>query len=210
MSKRLIDHMVYAVFDLDEAIDRFETLLGVRPIFSGHHTTFGTKNALINLTDGAYLELLAIDSSNTSVIPPRWMGMDVLTKPRITRWALKANDFKDDSRILTEYQTEMGQIVGGSRNTDKGKLLQWNLTLPLAHPEVELMPFIIDWGKSETHPTHELPEMDCKLLEISATHPYPEIFTKAFEKLDIDLSVEKAVDIDLKMTIQSPLGIVEL
>ncbi|WP_394749048.1 VOC family protein [Spongiimicrobium salis] len=210
MQQRQLDHIVYSVFDLDKAIEDFEALLGVRPIFSGHHSSFGTKNALINLTDGAYLELLAIDTANTAVLPPRWMGIDLLSKPCISRWALKTTAIEKDSRILQRHDEKMGQLVGGSRNTEKGKLLQWDLTLPLAAPEVELVPFSIDWSKSETHPTQELPDMGCKLIKITATHPYPETYTSIFEQLDYHLTIEKAATVQLKMTLESPLGIIEL
>ena len=74
INNRRIDHIVYAVFDLDKSMDDFEELLGVRPIFGGYHKTFGTKNALINLDKGVYLELLAADNSNMDVQKPRWMG----------------------------------------------------------------------------------------------------------------------------------------
>ena len=208
--QRQLDHIVYSVFDLDKAIMDFELLLGVRPIFSGYHRTFGTKNALINLTNGAYLELIAIDVTNTTAVPPRWMGIDYLTSPCISRWALKAIDIQKDSTVLKDYNRDMGQIIGGSRHTEKGKLLQWDLTLPLANPEVELVPFSIDWSRSETHPSQELPDMGCKLVKIFATDPYPEIYHETFEKLGYHLQIEKGVKTGLKMILECPSGIIEL
>ena len=68
---RQIDHIVYTVLNLDTAIADFDRKLGVRPIFGGYHTVFGTKNALINLDNGIYLELLAADETNTDVQVPR-------------------------------------------------------------------------------------------------------------------------------------------
>ena len=125
MIKKTIDHIVYTVSDLDRATIEFEKMTGVRPIFGGYHPSQGTKNALINLDNGAYLELLAKDDSNTNVKPPRWMGVDFLTKDQITRFALKSNTLKKDARFLQKFDAQMGQISGGSRSTTSGSLLQW-------------------------------------------------------------------------------------
>ena len=89
---RKIDHIVYAVPDLSAACDELEELLGVRPIFGGYHDSQGTKNALLNLGNQCYLELLAVDEANTKIEAPRWMGVDLIQHPRITRWAIKSDN----------------------------------------------------------------------------------------------------------------------
>lgn len=209
-ANRSIDHVVFTVFDLDQSMEDFERRLGIRPIFGGHHKTFGTKNALVNLDSGMYLELLAADDANRAVKRPRWMGVDVLTKPQLTRWALKSTNLERDSRILKKYHPDMGQIMEGSRNTATGSRLQWQLSRPLALPEVELIPFCIDWGSSEIHPNQALPDMDCSLIELYGTHPSPKVYAKVFEELDIVFRVEEAPQIRLKMVLESPRGTVTL
>lgn len=209
-NNRLIDHIVYAVFDLDKSIANFEQILGVRPIFGGYHKTFGTKNALIKLDKGVYLELLAADNANMDVKKPRWMGVDVLKEDQITRWAIKSNGLENDSLALKTYDPMMGQIAKGSRNTTNGSLLQWALTMPLPHPEVELVPFMLDWGQSKTHPHEALPEMGCELVELYGTHPKPELYTGIFGTLGLSLRIEKASDIRLKMILKSPKGRIAL
>jgi len=58
-----IDHIVLAVPNLEEGILWLEKKLGVRPAYGGQHLTEGTHNALLNLGNNCYLELLAIDFS---------------------------------------------------------------------------------------------------------------------------------------------------
>jgi len=210
MSKRQLDHIVYTVFDLDSAISDFEQKLGVRPIFGGYHKTFGTKNALINLDKGMYLELLAADDTNTVAKPPRWMGIDVLTENQITRWALKSEQLDTDSSILNAYNTKMGSISGGSRSTVKGSLLKWQLVLPLPTPEVEIIPFMVDWSQTETHPNDELPNMGCKLVELYGTHPDPDQFGETFEKLGLEFQIKKAEKIVLKAILKCPKGTIKI
>ena len=207
---RPIDHIVYSVFDLDKSIAKLEELLGVRPIFGGYHKTFGTKNALINLGKGIYLELLAADSTNTEVQKPRWMGVDALKEEQVTRWALKSDSLENDSLALKKYNRQMGQIAKGSRNAANGSLLEWELIMPLALPEVEIVPFILDWGASGIHPQTLLPEMGCELLELYGTHPNPELYTAIFKALGTSFRIAKSSEIRLKLVIKTPKGIIKL
>lgn len=207
---RSIDHIVYSVFDLDRSMDIFEARLGLRPVFGGYHRTQGTKNALINLNDGAYLELLAADDSHTPAKQPRWMGIDVLTKEQPTRWALKSTDLEHDIGVLKKHRPAMGQIQEGSRITADGSRLQWQLSKPLSLPEVEPVPFCIDWSSSDKHPHQVLPDMGCTLVALAVTHPNPGRYNLLFEELGIDLVCEKSTEIRLKIMLDSPKGMLTL
>lgn len=188
----------------------FEKRIGVRPVFGGYHATQGTKNALVNLNDGCYLELLAIDAANKDIKPPRWMGVDVLTKNQLTRVALKSDKLQEDSILLKEHNAEMGNITKGLRKTTNGNILQWELIMPLATPEVEIVPFLIDWSKSEIHPSNYMANMGCELVEIYATHPNPEKYKDILEFLNFNIRVEINKEITLKAILKTPLGVVHI
>ncbi len=191
-------------------MSEFTKLLGVAPIFGGIHLTFGTKNALINLGNQTYLELLATDIENKRIAPPRWMGVDVLTKDQITRWALKSNTLNTDGALLKKYHKHMGNIRSGSRNISDALQLQWQLTMPLPKPEVEILPFFLDWNFSEKHPTELLPDMGCELLDFYATHPNPKSFEAVFKKIQFPIKIQKSDTIRLKARIKTPNGIVSV
>jgi hypothetical protein len=157
-----------------------------------------------------YLEFIAIDKTNLKVTKDRWMGVDVLTKNQITRFALKSNDLISDSIILKEYNAAMGVKKEGSRHTATGNLLQWELLMPLAMPEVELVPFILDWSRSETHPHDMLPDMGCTLIELYATHPKPENVSPFLDQLAYHVRIEKSNITTLRLTLNTPNGIVHL
>ncbi|GGG28854.1 hypothetical protein GCM10011344_32090 [Dokdonia pacifica] len=209
-TNRSIDHIVYAVSDLDIASKEFEKKIGVAPVFGGHHTTEGTKNALINLQDGMYLELIAIDHNNKNLIQNRWMGVDVLTRNQVTRFALKSKDLIKDSRILKKYHPAMGTFKKGSRHTASAQVLQWELLMPLPTPEVELIPFVLDWSKSDTHPHDILPNMGCSLVNIQATHPTPEKILPFLKEIGYNLKIEEKQQISIKITLNTPNGIIHL
>jgi len=111
-TRKEIDHLVYCVFDLGQTMDRVEKQLGVRPQFGGYHKTQGTKNALLRLGEDCYFELLAIDNDNEDIKPPRWMGVDLLSREKITRLAVKSNSLENDSQFLRTINPEMALING--------------------------------------------------------------------------------------------------
>jgi len=187
-----------------------EERLGVRPVFGGFHSAFGTKNALIALDKGRYLEILAADDSNTEVPKPRWMGIDVLRKNQLTRWALTSDQLKADSLILKQINPKMGRIRGGSRNVANAGLLQWQLIMPLPRPEVAILPFMVDWSTSAMHPTDTMPNSGCRLVKLYGTHPSPEKFKTTVEQLDIDFEIRTATEITLKAIITCPKGRIEI
>lgn len=208
MTKK-IDHIVYAVTDLEAAMDEFEKLSGLRPVFGGYHTTKGTKNALVNLGNECYLEILAIDQANTAIAPPRWMGIDLVKTSQITRWSLKSNQLRKDSEILQKYHPEMGIIQAGQRKTNTGDTLTWKMILPLATPAVELVPFMTDWQHSAVHPTQNLPQ-ECALIGLSFTHPNSAEIQKIFDELGVNMNIEKGEKMMIKAKIKSPNGIFEI
>ncbi len=209
LGTRTIDHIVYCVHDLDQAILDFESLLGIAPIFGGYHTTQGTKNALLNLGHQCYLELLAADPDNKDVTSSRWMGIDLLSRPQITRWALKSDKLEADSLVVRTANPLMGQIEGGERKTTSGDMLRWGIAMPLAAPEVDVIPFMTDWSESSVHPTDNL-ENRCRLIDISLSDPDPTKIETVIEQLSIEMSVSQSDHASIKIRIDSPNGIIEI
>lgn len=203
---RKIDHIVYTVPNLEVAIADLEARLGVRPIVGGRHDTQGTKNALVNLDNGAYLEILAADDENTWISPPRWMGVDVLTRPQITRWALKSEDLTSDGSILNGHDSALGRTKAGSRKRPDGSMLRWELILPASVPEVDVLPFMVDWSKSDIHPHEALPDMGCSIVELQLRHPGPGKIEPVLLELGVQLAVSTSSDPEIKLVLQCPNG----
>ncbi len=151
------------------------------------------KNALLNLSNGAYLELLAADEENKVILPPRWMGIDLIDCSRITRWALKSQNLESDSTHLQSHNPALGKIQGGQRKTQDGSLLKWQLIMPTATPMMDVLPFMVDWQESSHHPTDRLSDI-CPLLEVKIAHPQPEIIQAIFEQLELQLEVKKGIE----------------
>ncbi len=209
MKSRTIDHIVYSVTNLEKAIEYFEKATGVLPVFGGYHLTKGTKNALVNLGNQCYLEILAVDDQNTTIQAPRWMGVDLIQAPQVTRWCLKSDDLQGDSATLKEVNPALGKINGGQRKTATGDLLAWEMILPLATPAVDILPFMVDWKKSAIHPTENLkPEVGFDHLKLF--HPEPIKMNAVLGKLGVTVTAQKARHASIKVVLNTPKGLVEI
>ncbi len=206
---RDIDHIVYSVKDLDAACNDLEKRLGLRPVFGGYHRTQGTQNALLHLGGKMYLELLAIDESNTEIEAPRWMGIDLIDRPQITRWALKSSNLEGDSFVLKKHDVRLGQIHGGQRKMADGGLLTWRLVMPTSEPSIDVLPFMVDWQGSSHHPTDKLLK-GCKLIGLKIFHPEAMEIEEVLQNLGVDLKVEKGEELRIIILVDSPNGIVEI
>jgi len=204
-----IDHIVYAVPDFNQAINDLEEKLGIRPEPGGRHLLRGTKNALVNLGNRCYLEILARDPENDKFMGQRWMGIDLISQPSITRWAINSSSIEKDNTLLQKYQADLGQISEGERKTTEGETLKWKMTLPLPAPEIDIIPFLIDWSFSDFHPTQNLKE-GCILKDIFLFHPDPDSVQRVFDQMGMDISVQKDIQTAIKIKIESINGTILL
>ncbi|MEM6318132.1 MAG: VOC family protein [Bacteroidota bacterium] len=205
LENRAIDHIVLGVPNLEEGVHWLKNLTGVTATFGGYHTTKGTKNALVNIGHQCYLEILATDVENRHIEAPRWMGVDLIQSPTVTRWSLKSTDLAKDSKILNAYQSYLGTIEGGQRKTTNGQVLAWEMIVPLAKPAVDILPFMTDWQQSDSHPTDSLP-VQGELVSLNLAHPTPDTLQPVFDKLNVDLVIERAAVPTIHLVLETAKG----
>lgn len=206
---RKIDHIVYAVTNLEAACEELEKALGVAPAIGGVHEEHGTRNALLNIGEGAYLEIIAKIEGAKPQAGGTWMGMDLVSFPQLNRWCLKSDQLEVDQQIVRAYHPEHGQIVNGSRLTPEGERLSWSMLLPLAYPTVELMPFAVDWSASAFHPTDRLPE-EVRFYGFELWHPAPQTMRMAIHGLGLNMKVFKGAAPKIRLTLEGPAGKIKL
>ena len=199
-----IDHIVYAVANLERSIEIFTKATGLKVYPGGEHPDWGTHNAIVRIGEQTYLEFIAKKKSSQPVHKQTWMGLDLIESDKITRWALASKDVELDAKYLKKYNEDLATIVIGSRAIDEHKMLNWLMTTVLPSPWVEPAPFLIDWKKSE-HPTAAIPQ-NCSIKSFTIEHAESEVLKKLLEKLQCPIEVYTTHSTQLKLVLDTPKG----
>jgi hypothetical protein len=203
-----VDHLVYATPDLQTGVERVERLLGVLASPGGQHPGRGTRNALLSLGPGAYLEIIGPDPDQPPPAQPRPFGIDALKEPRLVTWAAKGTDLEQLSSNAQSRGVRLGDVTSGSRRRGDGVMLSWRYTDPRTVVADGVVPFFIDWGKTP-HPAATATE-GAALVTLRAEHPDAERVQRMLTGLGLDLQVQSGSRPALIATISSPRGRVEL
>jgi catechol 2,3-dioxygenase-like lactoylglutathione lyase family enzyme len=203
-----IDHLVYATPDLAAGVKRVEELLGVKAVDGGQHPGAGTRNALIGLGDGVYLEIIGPDPSQPKPNRARRFGIDELRAPRLVTWAAKGTDLEGIVKDAKRHGLDLGPVQFGSRRRPDGVLLAWRLTVAPELNSGGIVPFFIDWGETP-HPASTLPK-GCTIVALRAEHPDVNRVQAELSALGLNLRVDKGAAPALIATIRTAHGDVEL
>lgn len=201
-----VDHLVYGVGDLDEAIALLGERLGVPPAFGGTHPG-GTHNALLALGGARYLEIIAPDPGQ-HVDGPLAFGVHPEMEPGLLSWAVRTFEIEERAAAARRAGYDPGRVTTMSRVRDDGVAVTWRMTLGKPADAPRLMPFLIDWADSP-HPSRSAPA-GVHLDTLRGEHPHPEQVNRLLRALDVDLPVTAGPADRLVCTLQSPRGIVEL
>jgi hypothetical protein len=182
-----VDHLVFAVPDLEAGIDHVEQLLGVRPGAGGSHPGWGTANAILSLGPGRYLEVIGPDPDQPDFRGERLFGIDRLRQPGLVTWAAKGTRLERLALLDLGGSERIGQALPASRKLAGGGELRWVLTDPSRPIARGLVPFFIDWGNSP-HPFQSAPA-GVELTRLEFEYPEPEGLRSMLQMLELDLPV---------------------
>lgn len=197
-----IDHLVYACPDLDQAVTEIARLTGVRPQRGGQHLGLGTHNALLSLGDRTYLEIIAPDPAQPEPTQPLPFGLGHLLAPALRAWAAAPADLDAAVRQARAQGFDYGDIVTRSRRTPDDGELCWRMTNQPHDGEVDVIPFLIDWGE-HLHPAHSAP-WGLHLADFRILAPNPDEVARRLGAVSIDLPVEYADMPGLRAVLTGP------
>ncbi|MCX4765752.1 VOC family protein [Streptomyces sp. NBC_01275] len=198
-----LDHIVLATPDLAATVAEFTRRTGVAPAPGGVHIGLGTRNHLVGLGDGAYLEILGPDPEQPAPRGPRPFGVDGLDSARTITWAISPPDIDRAVAAARARGYDTGDVREMSRRRPDGALLRWRLTDGgVPHPS-GLVPFLIDWGVTPHPSSSDLPVT--RLLELTATAPEPDEIRPLLTVLGTDLTLT-AGSAAFSFTVDTPNG----
>jgi len=198
-----IDHLVYATPDLDATVADVVGSWGVQPSAGGRHDGLGTRNALLSLGEGIYLELVGPDPDQPDPPGPRPFGVDDLVAPRLVTWAARVPDIDLWVAWSRARGFDPGEPVEMQRTTPAGEVLRWRLTFPDQGDGV--VPFLIEWPGLTPAFTAAT---GCTLMALDLTHDDPAVGVRISEHA-LDLGVGTGPP-SLTATLLTPNGVVAI
>ena len=148
MSPVRVDHIIYAVDDLDAAGRQLQEETGLASVEGGRHPAWGTANRIVPLGT-AYVELVTV--VDRGVAAGSDFGrpvMDAIAAGRhLAGWAVATDDLGVVSRRLGL------EVSRGARTRPDGTTLSWQLAGVATALTTGALPFFIEWGGSaDLHP----------------------------------------------------------
>lgn len=199
-----VDHLILGIRDLDDGIRRFEERTGVRPSLGGEHPGRGTRNALVSLGPGLYIEILAPQAG--AVPSGAFEGLRHLADLTPVGWAVSVRDVEDARRRLGDAGATLSDVMPGSRARPDGSLLEWK-TFGIAKPQIAEAPFFIRWGDRTTHPSQDSPG-GCGLERLRVTSPSADDLRRVLAALPVEVEVDAGPRGAMDVALRCPKGTV--
>jgi glyoxalase-like protein len=141
-----IDHVVYGVSDLREAVQRFAAEHDLQATGGGEHPEFGTRNEIVPVGEGQYIELMAVADASSRHPLALSLSNHVRERDRPLALCLRPESLDAVARRLEI------EIALGERHNPGGEVVRWRLAGLGAALGPERLPFFIDWqGAEERH-----------------------------------------------------------
>ena len=147
-----LDHLIHAGPDLDRVVKETTRITGVAPTPGGRHPEQGTRNALLGLASGAYLELMAPDPDGRR--GDFLASIEHLGAPQLHAWCVRVDDADAFAARVERTGLSVQRLTAG-RDAPSGDRLTWELLFPVGHGWGGAAPFFIDWRGSR-HPSEGL------------------------------------------------------
>jgi len=207
-----LDHLVVAAATLADGIEYVAEIAGVTPQPGGKHVAMGTHNALVRLSEGTFLEIIAIDPEGTKPSRPRWFDLDNIAlqaelteRPRLIHWVARTTGIE---RAAAACPIPLGDVHPMARGA-----YRWRITIPDdgTLPAKGVVPTLIEWDVPQ-HPAESLPKSNVSIASLAASHPEPALIRAALAALGLDSVLPVTYDRDTRLAamLRTPRGIVTL
>jgi Glyoxalase-like domain len=202
----IVDHLIVGCHDLESGIAAIEAATGIRAASGGVHPGRGTRNALLSMGTGQYLEIIAPDPAQPTIT---WFtAIRGMTAPQLIGWAAAAVGIDAVARRFRDARIACTGPTRGSRARPDGTLLAWQ-TVVLDDDAGGVLPFFIEWSSDSVHPSVDSPD-GCALARFDAVSPDVAQLTRRAQALGVDLSIEYATRQRLRASIVGPRGSIDL
>jgi hypothetical protein len=150
----VLDHIVLAAPDLEEAMKDFQKRSGIEPIIAGTIKGLGIKCARVSFNDSTYLEIIAPDPAGPGPIGQliKARGIKELTPFHYAVRLSRTEALKDE---VGKFGYTPDHITMFGAKPD-GTPRKWEMLFLYGHKLGGTCPFFINWSNSD-HPCAKLP-----------------------------------------------------
>lgn len=210
-----LDHLVIAADSLQQGVGWLSERLGVEIPRGGEHPRMATHNRVMQIGEGIFLEILAIDPDAVAPGRPRWFGLDEPTiraairqKPGLLTWAVNTDDIRT---LLKDSDFDYGHPEVMSRAH-----LQWLISIRQdgSLPAGGAIPAILQW-QTDSHPALSMVNLGVRLESLIIYYDCPEWLEKRLKFIGAEnlVSIRQATEnsgAGLRAVFQTKSGLVEI
>jgi len=198
-----LDHILWAVPNLEDGIENFERLSGVRPAIGGRHPGRGTCNALASLGDDVYFEVISVDPEQTL---DNNLGTAIKALPHsgLFTFAVQCRDLEGLGEAAARAGIPFRGPEAWSRAQPNGPELRWRMAFTEGTKFGNLLPFYIDWLNTP-HPSTTQPT-GLSLVTFEVMHPQADELTSIYRVLGIDVAVRRSDRPAMRAVLSGPSG----
>lgn len=187
-----LDHLVIAATSLEQGVEYVQHELGVVVPKGGEHPLMATHNHLMNIGGEVFLEIVAINPDATPPNRPRWFSLDdpavqhsLMNEPRLLTWVVNTDD-------LLRSRANASFDIGAPTPLARGHL-NWLFAIPDDGALLAggLLPHCMQW-QTDKHPALSMPDLGCRLDELTIHHPYSDWTSERLKQLGADNIVSVA------------------
>ena len=193
-----VDHILLGVPNLEAGMAAFEQATGVKPARGGTHPGRGTRNALVSLGNGTYLEIIA-PQERPDATTEMVKQLQALSSPKLIGWAERV-DAASARAALERTGFTLTESRPGARVTPSGARLDWT-TFDIVTPLIGAAPFFIEWGKTTTHPSITSPS-GCTMTAFEVTDPDADALNRMLNATSMSMRARSADRTRFRLALQ--------
>jgi len=199
-----LDHVIWAVPNLDDYVERFTKLTSIEPIYGGEHTNGVTANYLVSLGPCTYLEI--VGPKKGALLADLGEQAKSYSREHMAGFAFSA-DLDAPPEMLQALN--LGERRTGGRVKPDGSALSWQ-TASLSDLNLgkDKFQFVINW-LSEPHPATTSAK-GASIIQLTIAHPQSVRLRGVVESNNLPIVLQPAGKPNIWLTISTPNGSVVL
>ena len=177
----LIDHIVLAAPDLEEAMEQFEEMAGIGAKVFGAINGIGIRCARISFNDSSYLEIIAPDPKQPGPIGQliKAKGIKDMTPFAFAIRTSRTEQLKDEV-VQFKYVPDHISMFGGKKD---GTARKWEMLHLYGHKLGGICPYFVHWDTTD-HPCTTLPVVG-KLKKFTIRAPSDDPIHQLFAHVNV-------------------------